>query len=145
MRISTKSRVKTKKRSLSQNLRKKKFLLMNSGVMTSILGDLGLELNSIGIEPFHWRTILAWEGTIIVRGGTRSDLGARSRNAPCGAWPATAMIYPSGTLFKADETYNSYTLGLQMAGCYFHSDSLRISFSSKRAGCIQLIRVAYNS
>ena len=65
-----------KKGSLLQNLQKKQFLLTNSGVITSILGDTGLELHFSGTEPatfFGAQSSLGGHSSCL--GGTSSDLG----------------------------------------------------------------------
>ena len=61
---------------------KKQFLLVNSGVITSILGVLGLELHPSSTEPVNF---FATQSSL---GGAQAVIwGARLRNAPRGAGP----------------------------------------------------------
>ena len=82
----------TKKESFLQNLQKKQFLLTNSGVTTSILGVLGLELHSSGTEP------VTFFGAKSLPGGAQFSFeakavisGARPQNAPRGAGPGGGL------------------------------------------------------
>ena len=59
----------------------KQFLLINSGVITSILGVSGLELHSSSTKPvdfFRAQSCLGGGGTILIWGGTSSDLEGHS-------------------------------------------------------------------
>ena len=69
-----------RKRSLLQNLRKKRFASMNSGGKTSILGAYGPKCTPRDCS-FFLGTILAWWGTFLVWEGTSCDLGSRPRSA----------------------------------------------------------------
>ena len=73
-----------KKGSLLQNLRKKQFLLTNSGVITStILGVSGLELHFSDTQPvifFGAQVLLGGHSSCL--GGTSSDLGRHSSGMP---------------------------------------------------------------
>ena len=111
-RIFTNSGVNTKKSSSSQKMRefsqiprrnhkkeglyykicKKQFLLTNSGVITSILGVLGLELHfsdtdSITFFPAQF----SLGGTILVWGAQAVIWETRPRNAPRGVGPAAKL------------------------------------------------------
>ena len=73
-----------KKRVFITKSAKKRFLLTNSGVITSTLGVSGLELHSSGTEPLTLGTILAW-------GVQFSFRGAQPRNASHGVAPAASL------------------------------------------------------
>ena len=102
VRLSTNSKVKTKKKRLrpkicsnfheirceSTKITKKQFLLTNSRAISTILRVLDLSLHSSSPEPVNFfGAQSSLGGTQLSFGGTSSHLGGRPRNAPRGAGP----------------------------------------------------------